>query len=235
MPLRHLRENSAGLSTAQIADACIRLNVPLHIAPPGIRPVFPCALVTGRAAPARIYGSVDIILEAIESANEGDVLVLDNQGRLDEGCLGDLTAIEARAAGMAAIAAWGCHRDTTELIHIGLPIFSYGTYPKGPLRDDARDPEALSRVSFGSFTVTRDDVVFADDDGVMFVPINRLKLVLDTARTIFETERAQAEAVLGGLTLREQLRFRDYLTKREEDASYTFRKHLRALGGAIEE
>ena len=47
--------------------------------------------------------------------------------------------------------------------------------------------------------------------------------------------RAQADAIRSGQTLRTQLWFADYLAKRSADPTYTFRKHLRVLGGAIEE
>jgi regulator of RNase E activity RraA len=83
--------------------------------------------------------------------------------------------------------------------------------------------------------VGRDDVVFGDDDGVLFVPGGRLHDVLATARAIWETERRQAAAITGGKNLREQFRLREFLAKRDSDPSYTFRAHLRKLGGAIEE
>jgi hypothetical protein len=35
--------------------------------------------------------------------------------------------------------------------------------------------------------------------------------------------------------LREQLQFEEYLAKRAADNTYTFRQHLRSIGGAIEE
>ena len=53
--------------------------------------------IAGRALPAKHFGSVDIFLEAMMSAEQGDVLVIDNNGRADEGCIGDLTTLEARA------------------------------------------------------------------------------------------------------------------------------------------
>jgi len=83
--------------------------------------------------------------------------------------------------------------------------------------------------------VRRDDFVFADDDGIIFVPGERIEDVASTAHTIWETERRQATDIKAGNNLRQQLQFSDYLAKRASDASYTFRKHLRALGGAIEE
>ena len=52
------------LSTPLIADACVRLGVPLRVAPPGIRPVPAGARVAGRVLPARHYGSVDVFGDA---------------------------------------------------------------------------------------------------------------------------------------------------------------------------
>lgn len=230
-----IKDELSRLSTAQIADACVRLNVLMRIAPPGIRPLVSAGLVSGPALPVTVYGSVDIFLEAMETARTGDVLVINNEGRTDEGCIGDLTALEAMDCGLAAIVVWGFHRDTRELIEIGLPIFSYGTCPRGPTRNDPRDAAALEYAHFGTFTVTRDDFVFADDDGVIFLPAPQVEAILDLARTIWETERAQADAVKKGTNLREQFRFREYLSKRAIDSSYTFRTHLRSIGGAIEE
>ena len=228
-------ETLSDLSTPHVADACVRLSVPLRIAPPGIHALMRGDLTGGAALPVRVYGSVDIMLEAIDRARPGDVMVVDNSGRRDEGCIGDLTVLEAQEAGIAAIVVWGCHRDTSELLRLGVPVFSYGSFPKGPTRDDPRDPEALERVAFGESIISRTDYVFADDDGVLFVAQDRLEEILETARTIMDIERAQAASVQSGTNLRTQLRFKDYLAKRADDPRYGFRTHLRSIGGAIEE
>ncbi len=226
----------AGLSTAIVADACVRVGLAPRAAPAGIRPVVPGgALVAGRALPARHYGSVDVFLEAYGAAGAGDVLVVDNGGRTDEACVGDLTVLEARAAGVAALVVWGLHRDTRELVEIGVPVFSYGSLPLGPLRVDPREPDSLRAARFGPHVVTADDVVLADDDGVLFVPLDRLPEVLAAARSIYGTERDQARQIRAGRTLREQTAFSDFLERRAQDLGYTFRQHLRRVGGAIEE
>jgi len=230
-----MTRNFGELSTPLIADAALRSKTPLRVAPPGISSLRPGMRLAGRALPARHFGSVDIFLEAMESAEAGDVLVIDNRGRKDEGCIGDLTVLEAQAAGLAAIVVWGTHRDTPELKQIDFPVFSYGSCPNGPLRLDPRDDFALQSARFSDFEVVRDDAVFADDDGCIFIPLAIADGLLRTARAIWEKERAQADAIKKGKTLRQQLRFADYLAKRSADSAYTFRQHLRNIGGAIEE
>ena len=223
------------LSTPLIADGCLRRGVPLRAAPPGIAAVAAGAKIAGRALPARHYGSVDVFLEALGRAEPGDVLVVDNGGRTDEACVGDLTVLEAQAAGVAGLVVWGLHRDAPELVEIAVPVFSYGTTPIGPLRLDRQEHDALERARVGSHVVTRDDVVFADDDGAVFVPALRVDDVLRSARAIRETEREQARKIRRGETLRKQTAFDDYLARRAEDPAYSFRRHLRAVGGAVEE
>jgi regulator of RNase E activity RraA len=224
------------LSTPLLADACLRLKVPYRVAPAGIRPVVAGTRLAGRVLPVRHYGSVDIFLEAMHAAADGDVLVIDNQGRHEEACIGDLTVLEAQASGLAGMVVWGLHRDTSELREIGFPVFSYGSCPTGPLRLDAREPVALENASFGNFSVSAEDLVFADDDGVLFVSCQvDLEQLLQIANTISRNERKQADLIRSGKTLREQLRFAEYLEKRAADAEYSFRAHLQSIGGSIEE
>lgn len=223
------------LSTPLVSDACLRLNIPLRIALAGIRPVRPEMHLAGKVQPVRHYGSVDIFLEAIENAGEGDVLVIDNEGRTDEGCIGDLTVMEAQASALGGLVVWGYHRDDPELANIGCPVFSYGTFPAGPRRLDKRHPEALVSAKFGVFEVGLDDVVFADIDGAVYVPKGRVREVVTTAQSIWETERQQAELIKAGTTLREQLKFNEYIEERKARPEYSFRQHLKKIGGAIEE
>jgi 4-hydroxy-4-methyl-2-oxoglutarate aldolase len=225
----------SGFTTPHLADACLRAGVPVRCAPASLRGVVAGSRASGRVRPAQHVGSVDIFLEALDEASPGDVLVVDNAGRLDEACVGDLIALETQSAGLAGIIIWGLHRDTREIAAIGLPVFSLGSLPTGPLRLNARGPDALRRAAVGPHLVSTSDYVAADDDGVLFLPDDRLADIIPLARQIRDTEARQAEAMAAGTSLRRQLRFDDYLSRRRTDPIYSFRQHLRGISGAIEE
>jgi regulator of RNase E activity RraA len=232
---QELRRRFEKLTTAHVADGCIRARVPVRCAPAGLHAVEPGARLAGRVLPARHAGSVDVFLEAFETAAPGDVLVVDNGGRLDESCVGDLVVLEARAAGLGGLVIWGLHRDTADLRAVGLPVFSLGAIPTGPLRLDDRAPDGLESATVGGWTVGRGDLVFGDEDGVLFVPARAAGEVLGLAEAIRDTERGQAERIRTGVSLRDQLRFADYLAARRRTPTLSFRAHLRAVNGAIEE
>ena len=63
------------LGTPQIADAALRQQGPIRIAPFGLTGIIPGTRLAGRALPVQHFGSVDVFLEAMQSAEVGDVLV----------------------------------------------------------------------------------------------------------------------------------------------------------------
>ena len=221
-------------TTPFVADACVQLALPVRVGPYGLKCNFPGSRTAGPARPARHAGSVDVFLEAIAASQKGDVLIIDNGGRTDEGCIGDLIVGEAFMSGIAATICWGTHRDTAAIAAIGARVWSLGTCPNGPLELRRRSMTALSAASLGAVTVTPDDYVFADDDGVAVVAGHDLDRVIETARDIASREGAQAVRLLNGELLRTQFDLDAYVARRHADPAFTFREHLKSFGGAIE-
>jgi regulator of RNase E activity RraA len=224
----------ASLTTPHLADACVRAGLPVRCASTGLTCVVAHGRVSARVLPVQHAGSVDVFLEAFDEATPGDVLVVDNGGRLDEACVGDLVVHEAKHAGLSGIVIWGLHRDSVEIREIGLPVFSLGSLPNGPLAVVDRSADALSTARVGEWLLSASDLVFGDDDGILFVPGERADDVLGFAETIRDTEIRQAQKIRAGTSLRAQVHFGDYLSKRASLHSLTFREHLRDVGGEIE-
>jgi len=221
------------LTTAHLSDGCVRVRTQLRCA--ALHPIVAGSRFAGPVRPVKHYGSVDVFLEAIDSAPPGEVLVVDNEGRRDEGCIGDLIALEAANAGFLGIVIWGCHRDTADIRGIGLPVFSLGAMAAGPTRLEPRGDDTFTSARIGGFSVSQADVVVADDDGVLFIREAELPEIVRAGNRIREVERAQAERARAGQTLREQLGFAEFLRRRNADSNLTFRRHLQNIGGAIEE
>lgn len=223
-----------GLTTAHLADACLAQGIDPRVAPQGLHAIRPGAPVAGPAVPVRHFGSVDVFVEAISGAAPGAVLVIDDGGRRDRACIGDLVAGEAKLAGVAGIVVWGCHRDTAEIVEIGLPVFSLGSCPAGPRAASPRTSEVFTSASVGDCVVTREDFVVADEDGAIFLAHDVVEEVAGAARTIRDREREQAEGLAQGRSLHEQLDFPGFAEKRAADPGYTLREHLKTIGRAIE-
>lgn len=219
------------ITSANVADACVRLRVPVEPCGRDLRPLFANARCIGRALPVVHFGSVDVFFEAFDRAQPGDVLVIDNENRSDEGCIGDLTVLEARSAGIAGIVVWGRHRDTVQLLEIGLPIFSTGTMPLGPR---GVRPRTAADVRVDGQRVTRDHFVIADADGLVLFPAAEAERVLAEAQTIANVERRQADGARAGTSLRSQFEWSAYVAQRATNPEYTLREHLAKVGKAIE-
>src|SRR5258708_22811414 len=117
-----LQHRFAALTTAHVADACIRARVPVRCASALLRAVVPGSRLAGRVCPASHAGSVDAFLEAFETAAPGDVLVVDNGGRPGGACARGPGALGAPAAGLGDTAVLGPPRGTADVTATRLPV-----------------------------------------------------------------------------------------------------------------
>jgi 4-hydroxy-4-methyl-2-oxoglutarate aldolase len=219
-------------STANIADACLALGRGVAVLP-GLRAAA-APQMAGPAIPVRHFGSVDVFLEAIGTAPPGSILMVDNEARRDEGCIGDLVVREAKQAGLRGIAIWGCHRDSAELAQIGFPLFSLGSFPRGPIEIREQTEDRFDSARFANELVTGDQFIIADEDGLLLVPLSEWPAIRAEAEAIAAREAGQARLVEAGRSLRDQFRFDDFLRLREVEPGLSFRDHLRRVGGEIE-
>ena len=225
--------DTSPLPTAALADAAVRLGIPVAVAPVALVPLLPGCPFQGPAAPVTHLGSVDVLLETIDDAPPGAVLVVDNGGRRDEACVGDLMLLEATLAGMSGAVIWGLHRDSAQLREIGLPVFSLGAHPFGPRRVPPAGT-AMRSAFLDGVAVTPGDWVAADDDGVLVIGGDRREELFAEAGRIQSVEGAQAERMRAGHSLRDQLDFARYRGLQAADPTLTLRRYLAETGGAIE-
>src|SRR5882757_343026 len=200
----------AQLSTPTVSDALDRLGIAGQAL--GIAPLDRSFRLVGRAWTLR-YGPVGqdrgTVGDYIDDLGPGDVVVLDNQGRLDATVWGDLLTIVAHRRQVAGTVIDGICRDVDRSLTLGYPIFSRGNWMRTG-KDRVRVEATQVPVSVGGIRVEPGDLLLGDGDGVVVVPAARADEVLETAERIDLAEAGIRAAVEAGTPLGEARRAAGY-------------------------
>ncbi|MGY2217561.1 RraA family protein [Pseudomonas sp. SDO558_S425] len=194
----------AGLDTPGVSDALDKLGLPgqcLGIMPLDnyrqvvVGPAFTVRYVSASTPPGTVGDFVDDVAE-------GDVVVIDNDGRTDCTVWGDIMTQYAGNQRIAATVIDGVCRDVSKALGDGYPLFTKGRFMR--TGKDRVEVEAVNQpVSIGQARVCARDIVVADANGVVIVPRERAHEVAACARSI-EAVEARIRALLDeGKSLRE--------------------------------
>jgi 4-hydroxy-4-methyl-2-oxoglutarate aldolase len=200
----------AQLSTPTVSDSLDRLGIAGQAL--GIAPLDRSFRLVGRAWTLR-YGPVGqdrgTVGDYIDDLGPGDVVVLDNQGRLDATVWGDLLTIVAHRRQVAGTVIDGICRDVDRSLTLGYPIFSRGNWMRTG-KDRVRVEATQVPVSVGGIRVEPGDLLLGDGDGIVVVPAARADEVLETAERIEGAEAAIRAAIEAGTPLGEARRAAGY-------------------------
>ena len=192
------------LPTATLSDALDRLGIVGQCL--GIAPLDPKFRLVGRAFTVRYRptGFVERgnVGDYIDDIPPGDVVVLDNAGRLDCTVWGDiLTAVSTRR-GVGGTVIHGVCRDVQRALDLNYPIFSRGRFMR--TGKDRVEVESMNApVSLGEIQVRPGDILVGDADGVLVIPRSRESEVFETAREIETAEQGIEAETAKGLRLDE--------------------------------
>lgn len=186
-----LLEKYAGVPTAAIGDARDRLG----ILDPRIHTLCPDAHLVGRAFPVTCRpGDNKGIHEALRIARPGDVLVVNGGGDASRALMGELIAHRAINRGVRGMIVDGAVRDVEALQEAGFPVWAVGRSPAGPYKSG---PFRLGEdAAVGGVVVHRGDVVVADNDGVIVVPVTEAERVSAAARAVLDDEASRYRSIL---------------------------------------
>ena len=187
------------LPTATISDALDRLGMVGQCL--GIAPLDPRFRLVGRAFTLRYRptGLVDRgnVGDYIDDVPPGEVVVLDNAGRLDCTVWGDILTAVSHRRGIGGTVIHGVCRDVQRALDLGYPIFSRGRYMRTG-KDRVEVESMQAPVSLGEVQVRPGDILVGDADGVLVIPRVREAEVFETAREIEAAEQAiEREAATG--------------------------------------
>jgi len=167
----------AALSPTTLADALTRDRV-MDI---GIRPLWPdMPRVAGPAYPVRCEPGDNLMLHAaIHRAPAGSVVVAQG-GDCDYALAGGNVCAVAQRRGIAAFVLDGVIRDIAETRQRRFPVFGRGVIPIPGGKD--RLGVLDGPVRCGGVQVHPGDIVVADEEGIVVVPLARADAVLEAAQ-----------------------------------------------------
>jgi regulator of RNase E activity RraA len=132
MDFERYRSRFERLSTTNVSDALDSLG--LKGATYGIRPIWEGARkIVGEAVTVKLIAAGAVKSKshlgvlAIDAAKRGDVIVIDNSGRLDTSCWGGILANGAAYKGVSGVVVDGACRDVDDYVEIEFPVYARGS------------------------------------------------------------------------------------------------------------
>jgi 4-hydroxy-4-methyl-2-oxoglutarate aldolase len=196
------------LDTCAVSDGMDRLG--LMGATYGVRPMWPCPKIVGRAVTMKIKpvgldkAKQHLGTLPIDAAQPGDVIVIDNGGRPDTSCWGGLLALAAKTKGISGVVIDGACRDIDESRDVGFPVYARGAVPmtaRGRVMQETYNQE----IEFAGVQVHPGDLVIADGSGVVIIPRSKEEEIVRAAEGVAATEARMAEGIRQGMSVLEVL------------------------------
>ena len=196
------RADLEAMSSGQISDAMEALSLRrsvvtgfMMLAAPGSKVVG--TAVTVRQVPKNANEEREARLTRHQEvsrkvAGKGDVVVVDNGGRLDVASWGEFHCYACKENGVAGAVVDGATRDGPEIRVSGFPTFVRGLTPVKS-QWDLKTASINQPVMLGQVEVNPGDIIFADETGILVIPEAKKAMVLAKAneiRRLEETQRA---------------------------------------------
>lgn len=193
-----IRERLAALDTSAISDALDRLGIDGQAV--GIAAIDRAAQLVGQAFTVRMLPrgvSGKSVGDYIDEVAPGDVVVIDNQGRLDATVWGDILTTVASRNGIAGTVIDGVCRDVRRASELEYPIYARSNTMRTG-KDRVAAEAYQEPVQVAGIRVEPGDWLRGDADGIVVVPAVAIDQVLDAAEEIDAAEHRIRAATRGG-------------------------------------
>lgn len=133
---------------------------------------------------------------------EGDVVVVDARGDMSSGVFGDMMSTYFKGRGGAGIVIDGCMRDRPNVEKLDLSLWLKGWTPNYHVQTSIYPNAVNVPIACGGVTVMPGDIIVADDDGAVVVPVSMAEAIIEEGKKHAEWEVFSREKLMEGADLR---------------------------------
>jgi 4-hydroxy-4-methyl-2-oxoglutarate aldolase len=137
-------------------------------------------------------------LKAVDSLNSGDVLIAAAHGSMRSGIWGELLTTAAMNRGCVGAIVDGAVRDISKMQACHFPVYARGACPLDS-QHRQRVCDVDVPVEILGVIVTPGDLVFADADGIVFIPQQAEQDVIQYALNKVNTENLVRDSIRNGM------------------------------------
>lgn len=208
-----LLDRLAALDTNTVSDALDFLNLPG--ATYGIRPLWDCPKIVGRASTVQLGAKTDaaptahLITPVVAEIRSDDRILVIAGGLEGISCWGDILANAATAKKVRGSVIDGLSRDIEGSESIGYPVFGRGVTMISA-RNRVVQLGSGEPVVFAGVVVNQNDYVIADRCGTVFVPAQQIEAVLDLGERIARRQDGMVQAVRAGRSVEEVMHDKEF-------------------------
>ena len=201
------------LFVALVGDVLDKLGFQHQFLNPQLKPVDPQMVIIGRAMPVleadffaeRHAGNnslsekpFGLMFEALDDLQRNEVYVCSGASHR-YALWGGLMSTRAMHCGASGAVVHGFHRDTNEILRLGFPVGSCGSYaqdqgPRGKVLDWRVPIEA------DGVTIRPGDIVYGDRDGILIIPEETVVETFTGAIEKARSEKTVLRALQNGMS-----------------------------------
>ena len=198
---KDLLDRLSRLDSCAVSDALDRLG--LAGAASGLEPRSVPRRIAGRVRTVRLgpaagkTASRHLCTTAVEAAEPGDVIVVEQRTGIEAAGWGGILSVGAQAKGIAGVIVDGPARDIDEAAEIGFPVYARSVTAR-TARGRIIEIATGEPVQVGDIVVSPGDYALADRSCAVFVKAADIERVIVEAERIASREAAMAKAARDG-------------------------------------
>jgi regulator of RNase E activity RraA len=159
-------------------------------------------VITVKMTDGKVQNPPNLGVDAVEKANPGQVIVMANEGRIDMACWGGILSTASSKKGIRSVIIDGACRDIDEINSLGFPVFAKGIAVRSAknrvFQESLNVPVIVSEVE-----IKPNDIIFADQNGVISIPQEHEDKILSNAWTLYQLETEMISDITTGKSIYE--------------------------------